>query len=487
MTQKHIPYPDWVLKHRRPGIEIRRINDRFYVYEVSAFYDKEKKKGRKKTGKYLGSITEKNGFVESKSVKVPKGSQTLVVKDLSTREYGLSAFIQEYCKEVVDGLKNVFPDEWERILVALYCRLRHTSPLKNMAFYFEKSYLSVQLDISANAKTMASLLHSLGANRDRLTGYMKMISGGKEDDWALIDATSVVSYSRQLRLASTGLTKQGTYEPIFNLLYFYSPKHYHPAYYRLFKGDIRDVKMLKTAIEESGLKNSLVIADKGFFCEENLVILEGEKLKYIVPLKRNCALIDKSRLDGITKTTNHFIFNGRVIYFDSYSVSEKRKIYLFTDETIMAKEKRDYLVRVEKHPQNYTPEKFMEKMPDFGSLALITNQFEQAQTVYTNYKSRIGVEVLFDGVKNILGNDHTYMRDDTALEGWMFINHLALLVHHKIYSLLSSLELLSKYSIRDFIEFLAGINKVRINGKWHDEPVTAQQKKLLKDAKVAIT
>lgn len=152
----------------------------------------------------------------------------------------------------------------------------------------------------------------------------------------------------------------------------------------------------------------------------------------------------------------------------------------------MVKEKRDYLMRVEKHTQNYTPDMFMEKMPYFGSLALITNEFEQAQTVYTNYKTRIGVEVLFDGVKNILGNDHTYIRDDSALDGWMFINHLALVVHHKIYSLLSSLELLTKYSIRDFIEFLAGINKVRINGKWHDEPVTAQQQKLLKSTKVAI-
>lgn len=238
---------------------------------------------------------------------MPKDSQSFVVKDFSTRDYGLSAFIQEYCKEVVDELKVAFPDDWERILVALYCRLRHTSPLKNMAYYFEKSYLSVQLDISANAKSMGALLQSLGGNRDRLTGFMKMLAGGTEDDWALIDATSIVSYSRQLRLASTGLTKQGTYEPIFNLLYFYSLKHYHPAYYRLFKGDARDVKMMKTAIEESGLKNSLVIADKGFHCEENLVILEEEELKYIVPLKRNCTLIDKSRLDGITKSQNHFI------------------------------------------------------------------------------------------------------------------------------------------------------------------------------------
>ncbi|MCM1337326.1 MAG: hypothetical protein NC187_07220 [Candidatus Amulumruptor caecigallinarius] len=59
--------PDWAVKFRRPGTELRRVNDALYkLYECSSVYDKTKKRARKITGKYLGSITEEGGFKESR-------------------------------------------------------------------------------------------------------------------------------------------------------------------------------------------------------------------------------------------------------------------------------------------------------------------------------------------------------------------------------------------------------------------------------------
>ena len=59
--------PDWAVKFRRPGTELRRVNDALYkLYECSSVYDKVKKRARKITGKYLGSITEAGGFKESR-------------------------------------------------------------------------------------------------------------------------------------------------------------------------------------------------------------------------------------------------------------------------------------------------------------------------------------------------------------------------------------------------------------------------------------
>ena len=59
--------PDWAVKFRRPGTELRRMNNTLYkLYECSSVYDKGKKRARKITGKYLGSITEEGGFQESR-------------------------------------------------------------------------------------------------------------------------------------------------------------------------------------------------------------------------------------------------------------------------------------------------------------------------------------------------------------------------------------------------------------------------------------
>ena len=38
-------HPDWAVKFRRPGTELRRVNDSLYkLYECSSVYDKEKKR-----------------------------------------------------------------------------------------------------------------------------------------------------------------------------------------------------------------------------------------------------------------------------------------------------------------------------------------------------------------------------------------------------------------------------------------------------------
>lgn len=484
MKSKKSPYPKWVNDHRKPGTEIRKIGDKFYIYSVSAYYDAARGKGRKKTGPYLGRITQQDGFIEAISRKVPKTYTAVNIQNLSTKDYGLWAFISEGCKDIIDGVKQYFPQQWEWIAVALYCRLVHTSPLKNMSFYYKRSYLSEVFDISVNSKTMTTLIKDLGSNREPIIQYMRQLSGDK--NLILMDATSIVSYSENLTRVEQGLTKYKSFEPLFNLLYFYCPDNYMPAYYRLFNGNIKDVKMITMALQESGYKEAMIIADKGFYSMANLELLESLSLKYIIPLKRDSTLIKKSRYKKMTSTTHNFLFDERVIYHDSYRVNKNRNVYLFIDEAMMIKEKRDYIHRMKKHPQNYSEQDFTDQLPYFGSFAVITNQIEAPEKVFLNYKSRCGVEVLFDGVKNILGNDYTYMQNDEALEGWMFINHLALQVHHKIFALLKQKGLLSKYSIRDFINFLSDIRKVRVNNQWLLEPMIDKQKKLVESIGITI-
>jgi transposase len=484
MIKKKTAYPTWVDQYRKPGTEIRKFGDNFYQYEVFSYYDKEKKKGRKKTGKFLGTISQARGFVEAQLMKVSRRYNGAIVKNVTSKEYGFSAFIQSYCDDIITPLKQYFPGQWEWMLVALYCRILHTSPMKNMGYYYTKSFLSEQLTITVDAKAISQLIRELGSNRKPLTDYMRHIAG--DEKFILIDATSIVSYSNSLTRVYTGLSKNNSYEPIFNLLYFYSPHNYLPAYYRLFNGNIKDVKMLTTTIKESKYQDAIIIADKGFFSQENLTHLENENLNYMVPLRRNSTLIDYKKYENLTKSNNHFLFEKRVIYYDSYKLSDSRNIYLFVDEQMMIKEKRDFIWRMQKQTESYTQEEFTNQLPQFGSFSVITNTASSGETIFLNYKSRMGVEVLFDGVKNILGNDYTYMHNDEALEGWMFINHLALLVHHKIYALLKEKKLISKYSIRDFIEYLADIRKVKINNEWMIEPIIAEQTKMLKLTGVTI-
>ena len=424
----------------------------------------------------------------SKSGKrVPKSYKSVDVDKISTKEYGLVAFIRCFCSDIIEPLKDYFPHQWEWLIVALYCRLLNASPLKNMGYYYRKSFLSEELNVSVTPAVISQMLRDISKNRIPAVEYMQHLSGSKKTDMMLIDATSIIWYSENLSRVNLGLSKQHTYEPLFNLLYFYSPQNYLPAFYRLFNGNIKDVTMVSTAIKESGYSDTILIADKGFFSEKNLQLLEQEKINYIIPLKRSSKLIDYKRYESLTQSKNNFLFEGRVIYYDSYPVESNRTVHLFIDEQMMIQEKRDFVMRIEKECNGYTSNVFVKKMPEFGTFSAITAMQTDERTLFLNYKSRVYVEILFDGVKNILGNDYTYMRDDDALEGWMFINHLAFLVHHKIYALLKQNDLIKKYSVRDFIEYVADVKKIKIKDEWLDEPIVAEQKKLLDKLNIHIT
>ncbi|MFZ2412373.1 MAG: transposase, partial [Candidatus Methanoperedens sp.] len=49
--------------------------------------------------------------------------------------------------------------------------------------------------------------------------------------------------------------------------------------------------------------------------------------------------------------------------------------------------------------------------------------------IFELLKSRVEIEVTFDTFKNVLNADRSYMRDDSAMEGWMFVNFIALLLY----------------------------------------------------------
>lgn len=90
---------------------------------------------------------------------------------------------------------------------------------------------------------------------------------------------------------------------------------------------------------------------------------------------------------------------------------------------------------MQRHPEKYTLELFHEKQHEFGTMAIISNLSEATDEVlYNQYKSRSAIEQLFDSFKNLLDADRTYMRTDDGLEGWMFINFIALSWYYKIYS-----------------------------------------------------
>ena len=258
-------------------------------------------------------------------------------------------------------------------------------------------------------------------------------------------------------------------------MYIYATNSCMPVFYRLHAGNIREIKAFKLTLKESGVADAVIIGDKGFYSEDNIQMLEQEKLQFILPLHRNNKLIDYQVIENgtVKKSKNYFEHEQRFVWFHQTQLEDGKRCILFLDEKLRQKEEQDYLKRIQTYPEEYSIEKFQEKLSSFGTLAVLISKIEKTPIqIYQAYKERLDIETMFDALKNIIDNDSTYMQNEDALQGWMFINHIALQWYQHIYLKIAEQKLTTKYSVKDLMVQLREVRKVQLNHQWYDAEIT---------------
>lgn len=480
-------HPAWALKHKKKGTELRNIRGHYYLYEVTSKWDPALKRSKKITGRMLGKITKEDGFVESDKERLRK--QSLKVENLKVKEFGISNYIEKQLPLYTKLLKKHFPTHWKTLIGLVYGRLVYQAPLKNMSFHFHHSYLSELHDgVDLSAKTLSKTLNEIGYQREKITDFFKEFNA--DNDCILIDGTDLCSDSKKIDLCEHSKSKNGVYRPLINTMFVYSVAQQLPLYYRLLPGKIKDVKAFSLCLKESGIHDATIIADKGFYSKKNIDELDKEKLQYIIPLRRDNALIDYAALNLNDKKSfdGYFEFEKRFIWYRIFELKkEKKKVVVFLDEELKTNEEKDYLLRITNEIENYSIEEFYEKQKSFGTIAMYTNKHKTASEIYVDYKSRGAIEGMIDTMKNVLDADKSYMQNEQTLEGWMFVNYIALHWYYSIYKLLSQHDLNKKYSPTDFLQMLKEIRKVNIQNKWYNAEVIKRTTDMMEKIGLPIT
>lgn len=499
-------HPEWVFQHKKPGTELKHINGRYYLYGVKSVYDKSIKRARKVSLGILGSITEDKGFVPSEKQELKAKSAKLPIgKKVFTYEYGYSKWLVSTLEQegVLDQLKRQFPQLWQFIVLMVFCRTAHKSPLKNIPFHWEQSSLSALLgwDEKLHDQKISDLLFQLGSDPSAIHEFMKPMDNSRKT--VLMDATDIALHSNHISLAQKGYNADMNFQLQFVLLYLYDANSMKPLYYRLLPGNIREISAMQNTIKISGMEQCVYIADKGFFSEANVTELEKLGMQFIIPLKRDNAHIPYDDLTDIEQTDNYFDFGGRchagshggrfIFYADTVK-DNKRSINLFLDGKLKEQEKADYLARIKTLPENYSKSKFNQKVKTMGTLTLMHNTDMTAREVYGEYKTRGEIEQFFDHLKNTLDASCSHMQREESLNGWMFINHLSMQIIYQLYTTLKNTplnkkqKLNHKYSINDTIEHLKAIKKIQFSPT---ESIIAEVNKatrtLLEKMKIDIT
>ena len=263
--RKNTVHPQWATQHRKPGTELRLIYGTYYLYAVRSKYDPVLKRAKKISGNLLGKITEKEGFIVSSKDKLrQKAEQPLKVDKLTTKEFGTQELVLQLAEKQVSVLEEVFGEDAKPLFLFALFRLTEQSPIKNVPFYFMHSFLSEKWkDVLVSDKSISQLLRRVGGNREKIMQYQKHFV--REGEKVLLDMTHVITHSRQIEEVQSGYNNSMSFDPQVNLMYLFSADRHEPVYYRLLPGNIRDVKAFTLTMQECGLKNVTLIADKGFY------------------------------------------------------------------------------------------------------------------------------------------------------------------------------------------------------------------------------
>ena len=490
-------HPKWALDQKRPGTELRCIRGKYYLYECKSFYDKEKKKTRKKTGAYLGAITEEKGLVPPRKKLVELEELRIREEAAAGRvcaaepkvgrvqEYGLSAFITNCCGELIDNLKKAFPSYWNRILAMGYCRLRNQSPLKYIQDDFSDSHLSRTVGTEGlSPRNLTGFLKDLGQDRGSILSFMRMYAKGGGN--ILFDGTDILSSSARMDFPRMSKTKLGGFSEAINLMMAFSTLQMLPVYYRILPGNVKDITSFLASVDEFGDRSMTAIGDKGFFSSANVKALESRGINYIIALRRSHAGIDYSAFDNHA-CDGHFFYAGRLIKYSRQQI-DSRTVYLYYDAKHAAEEETDYLRRVDDDKyEGYTMETYQAKAAQFGTIALVVSGDFTPQSAFENYKSRCEVEQEIDVLKTDLDALTSYMQDNDRLEGWMFVNFIALHIFYMIRKRIVEHDLSKKMSTREAIRVLCRQRIVKLDDKWQLAEASKKDKAQLVELGIPVT
>ena len=266
----------------------QKVRGHIYVYEVTSFWDKEKKQPRQKRV-YLGKKDPSTGKIIKNTQRSPK--------PIGSRDVGATYLLKQSSQKLklLQNLKKVFPNDYEDILYLSFFKVIKREPYYLYHLWCDESYVSEKNKLSP--KKINNLLSKIGQDELSVERFFQnWVSQHKsKSKGVMFDITSISSYGSGNDFLERGYNRDGENLCQTNLgvlsqdmkVDTKSSSASLPIAYRIYHGSINDVTTLHNILflikeYEMGLK--CLVLDKGFYSQENIKTLHEKSLPYIVPM-----------------------------------------------------------------------------------------------------------------------------------------------------------------------------------------------------------
>ena len=279
-------------KKRKIGLDVKLINNNYYLYHSTTRWDKNLKKV-KKVAQYIGRLT-------------PQGVAEHKVQSRTIHEYGNGALLMKIAREFSSDLQEAFPYRWKELLACAIVKTMQPVPLRLVKSRWEKMHLSLEIEASLSPKTLGEVLRDAGKEYAYQKKFFDTLI--KKSRTLAFDMSSFFSHSENLHHAEKGYNPDHAYTKQVNFVLFFSTDRHVPVMLKTLHGSIRDVKALKSVIDEVEAKKSVFVLDRGFtsYCVPDL--LKQNSFSFILPLRRNFKVINYDQ-----KCKKMFVYRKRGI------------------------------------------------------------------------------------------------------------------------------------------------------------------------------
>jgi transposase len=498
----------------------QKIRGDIYLYEAESYWDKEKKQARQRR-KYIGpkNAKKKSKTKQRKSWLISKSFGTVFLLNFLSNKLGVSEI-----------LKTHFPQCHSEILGLAYFEIIEGSAFYLFPYWIDGQFLPNTKKL--HSPDISGLCETIGRSQlQRYEFVQNWIEHIRPINGIYYDITSISSYSTNIDFIEWGYNRDKEHLPQLNMGVVFCQNNTLPILYNIYPGSIVDVTTLKNCIKHFdilGLKEILLVLDRGFFSKSNILELNNEKrnTKFILPLpfrlKKVKELLRKSK-KNIANTMNSFKYKEEVLFYlrDRMEFDQKSfDAHVFFNEKAEVDQRHNFLsclldienkfkakkfetlkkymtfkkseiplkyaeyfkwnkqtLKIEKNPR-----KIREHISSIGNFILLTNNPEMDKTdVLDHYRRRDRVEKIFNIVKNEIDGRRLRAHGNFNNEGRLFIKFIALIIHTEISKIMHKKKLFEKYSIK---EMLAELTKLKITTIEDHDPIigelTKKQKMIFK-------
>ena len=290
-----------------------------------------------------------------------------------------------------------------------------------------------------------------------------------------------------------------------------------PFYYRKLAGNIPDVKTIRKLLSELdvlGYEKVKLVMDRGYYSADNINAMYKEHLKFLCGTSTTLKFAkdfireigaDKDRYEHYNSDLELYVFSKTIAWdyvqerpYKGDTIHEERRMYLhvyfnpdrFADDGKSLNRKLDRLKeelltgkRIPEHEKDYRKYFEIKETPKrgisltykqeainaarerYGFFALISNEVKDPVMAIRLYRTRDVIEKAFWNIKERLNLRRTLTSSESALEGKLFVEFIALIYLSYIKKKMEDTGLFSKYTMDELMDELDVIECFQTPGK----------------------